>query len=97
MAPKARIVRTLPQPLQEQNGIFGFRIPKLNSIDHEEVAGYYDDIFEVLHHVHSASVVHYDLSWTNIMLVRVFDLFVLILVLDQARQSEVLTAPRIIT
>lgn len=67
-APKARIVRTLPEPLQDQDGIFGFRMMKLKPINHDEVTRYYHEILEVLDHIHSAGVVHFDLSWTNIML-----------------------------
>lgn len=67
-APNARIVRTPPEALQDEHGIFGFRMPKLNPITNEELAGYYHDILEVLHQVHDAGVIHYDLSWTNVML-----------------------------
>ncbi|RMJ00527.1 hypothetical protein CDV36_015920 [Fusarium kuroshium] len=67
-APKARIVQTLPEPLKDQVGIFGFRMTKLKSIRHDEVARYYNEISEVLNHIHNAGVVHFDLSWTNIML-----------------------------
>ncbi|KAF7550578.1 hypothetical protein G7046_g7968 [Stylonectria norvegica] len=68
VAPAAPIVQTLPEALQDQDGIFGFRMAKLSSITHEEVATHYDDILEALHHIHSAGVVHFDLSWTNTML-----------------------------
>lgn len=67
-APKARIVRTLPEPLQDQAGIFGFRMMKLKPILYDEVARYYNEILEVLGHIHSAGIVHFDISWTNIML-----------------------------
>ncbi|KAI8665328.1 EKC/KEOPS complex subunit BUD32 [Fusarium sp. Ph1] len=68
MIPKARVVQTSAEPLQDEDGIFGFRMMKLKPITHDEVSGYYHDILEVLRHVHDAGVVHYDLSWTNIML-----------------------------
>lgn len=66
--PKARVVRTLSEPLQDEDGIFGFRMTRLKPITHDEVSGYYNDILEVLRHVHDAGVVHYDISWTNMML-----------------------------
>ncbi|KAH6866164.1 hypothetical protein B0T10DRAFT_502789 [Thelonectria olida] len=67
-SPTARIVRTLPKPLQDQDGIFGYQMERLTGITFEELADNYEELLGVVQELHEAGVVHYDLSWTNIML-----------------------------
>ncbi|KAI5465151.1 hypothetical protein BGZ63DRAFT_402043 [Mariannaea sp. PMI_226] len=62
------IVRTHPEPLQDKQGIFGFRMERLYHITPENLLEYYDEMKTAIERIHQARVIHYDVSISNIML-----------------------------
>ena len=62
------IVRTHQQPLNDEKGIFGFRMEMLADIDLETAADYIPDIEQAINDIHRCGIVLQDISPSNIML-----------------------------
>jgi serine/threonine protein kinase len=61
-------VRTHPQPLTDENGVFGFRMERLVDINIEIASDYISDIENAINAIHQCGVVLHDISSSNIML-----------------------------
>jgi serine/threonine protein kinase len=64
----APIVRIHLEPLENENGIFGFKMERLQPLNSQPLPTIFDQIRTGIRKVHEAGVVHYDLSPSNIML-----------------------------
>jgi serine/threonine protein kinase len=62
------VVRTHREPLTDEEGIFGFRMERLDDIDLNAAAKYIPDIETAINKIHQSGVVHHDISPSNIML-----------------------------
>lgn len=64
----APVVRIYPQPLIDEDGIFGFRMERLFEINTETAAEYISEIENAINTIHKCGIVLYDISPSNIML-----------------------------
>jgi serine/threonine protein kinase len=62
------VVRTHPQPLMDEDSIFGFRMERLVDINIDTTANYIPDIESAINSIHQCGIVLHDISPTNIML-----------------------------
>ncbi|KAH6953737.1 hypothetical protein BKA56DRAFT_240218 [Ilyonectria sp. MPI-CAGE-AT-0026] len=65
--PNLPVVRISSEPLQDERGIFGFKMEKLYGISLEDLAGCLGEVEAAIEGIHKARVIHYDLSISNIM------------------------------
>jgi serine/threonine protein kinase len=62
------VVRVQSDPLQDDDGIFGFRMEKLNKLDLSTAAKNISRIENAFERLHKKEIVHNDISPSNIML-----------------------------
>jgi predicted Ser/Thr protein kinase len=62
------VVRVHSDPLQDDDGIFGFRMEKLNKLDLDTAANHISQIENAFKRLHRRDIVHNDISPSNIML-----------------------------
>lgn len=67
-SPGIPVAQIHPRLLEDDDGIFGFRMEKLNDVAVEDMATHLDEIKGAVSQLHHAGVIHYDLSPSNIML-----------------------------
>ncbi|KAH6952365.1 hypothetical protein BKA56DRAFT_242864 [Ilyonectria sp. MPI-CAGE-AT-0026] len=66
--PEAPVVQICQEPLEDDDGIFGYRMEELSRINFNEFPGYYGEIQNAVQIMHKTGVIHNDLSISNIML-----------------------------
>lgn len=62
------VPKTDPEPLGDDDGIFGFRMEKLHPIAGPHCLEYFNEVERAIRKVHESGVAHNDLSPSNIML-----------------------------
>ncbi|KAH9898987.1 hypothetical protein F4778DRAFT_181093 [Xylariomycetidae sp. FL2044] len=64
----ASVVSVHPEPLRDENGIFGFRMENLQRLDSQPLPAILDQTQAAVRALHETGVIHYDLSPSNVML-----------------------------